>query len=173
MPKPPADSSSSGFFPPWRARLAPLGRRSAALVHAVRQYTLAQIEWHLAAALPASLLGQNAAQAYSRERIFTLARTVWCWLWQVLQAHTSCREVVRQVQALFALHDAGAVDESTGAAGTSLKVVGFDRFERGLFGGSPRGDLLLNLPHLFFFRWAGGGVRPWRRGGAAERGGGG
>ncbi len=92
-----------------------MGRRSAALVQTVRQSTLAQIELHLAAAFPASLLAQHATQAYSRERIFTLARTVWCWLWQVLQAHTSCREVVRQVQALFALQDAGAVDESTGA----------------------------------------------------------
>jgi hypothetical protein len=84
-------------------------------VRALRTATLAQIETRFADALPQALLAQNSTQAYSRERIFSLYRTVWCWIWQVLQGHTSCREVVRQVQALFALHKAGAVDEATGA----------------------------------------------------------
>jgi hypothetical protein len=84
-------------------------------VRSLRAATLAQIEARFADALPQALLAQNSTQAYSRERIFSLYRTVWCWIWQVLQGHTSCREVVRQVQALFALHEAGAVDEATGA----------------------------------------------------------
>ena len=57
--------------------------------------------WPAASPPPCS---PRRAHAHSRERIFTLQRTVWCWLWQILQGHTSCREVVRQVQALFALH---------------------------------------------------------------------
>lgn len=103
------------FFPALRPRLAALGRVSRSLVSGLRQATLSQIEERFAEALAPSLFDQNASKAHSRERIFTLARTLWGWIWQVLQANTSCREVVRQVQALFALHDAGPVDESTSA----------------------------------------------------------
>lgn len=92
-----------------------MGSRSTPFVRGLQQATLAQIEQRFAPALPASLLIQNAARDHSRERIFTVARTVWCWIWQILQPHTSCREVVRQVQALFALHQAGQVDAATGA----------------------------------------------------------
>jgi Transposase DDE domain len=106
---------STPFFPSWQHRLAALGRRSAGAARHLRQATLAQIEERFAPALPASLLGQNLKKDHSRERIFTLARTLWCWIWQILQAQSSCREVVRQVQALFALHQAGAVDEGSGA----------------------------------------------------------
>ena len=84
-------------------------------IQRLRQATLAQIETRLAGALPAQLLSKRHSQQYSRERIFPLFRTFWCWVWQILQANCSCREVVRQVQALFALEGAGSVDEATGA----------------------------------------------------------
>lgn len=103
------------IFPAWHSKLAPLGRRSAATARTLRHATLTQIEQSLGAALPQNLLGQNPSKDHSRERIFTLSRTVWCWIWQILQANTSCREVVRQVQSLFSIHDAGEVDEGTGA----------------------------------------------------------
>ena len=104
------------LFAAWRCFFAPPLRRAASthrsgLVHA----TLTQIEQRFAPVLPASLLGQNSSRDHSRERIFTLARTVWCWLWQALQAHASCREAVQQVQALFALHQAGDVDSQNSA----------------------------------------------------------
>jgi hypothetical protein len=96
--------------------LAPLGRRRRACsLQRLRQATLSQLEELLAPALPASLFSKNRSKAHSRDRIFTLYRTTWGWIWQVLQAHTSCREVVRQVQALFALKKAGAVDSGTSA----------------------------------------------------------
>jgi hypothetical protein len=110
-----APASSTPLFAAWRCQFLPLGRRTPPLVRTLRAATLPQIEARFAQALPAALLAQNAAQAHSRERIFTLARTLWCWLWQILQVNTSCREVVRHVQALFALQRAGAVDEGTGA----------------------------------------------------------
>lgn len=90
-------------------------RSSKALLKKLRRATLAQIETRFASALPARLLDKPLSQQYSRERIFPLFRTFWCWVWQIFQANTSCREVVRQVQALFALENAGAVDEATGA----------------------------------------------------------
>ena len=43
----------------------------------------------------------------SRERIYTLRLTFECFLWQLLKPKTPCREVVRQVQALFQLHGKG------------------------------------------------------------------
>jgi hypothetical protein len=103
------------FLPSLRPFLAPLGGRSDhSPTRSIRQATLAQIEQRLGKVIDSKLLNQNDADDYSRERIFTLARTFWCWIWQVLQANTSCREVVRQVQALFAIHGR-TVDESSSA----------------------------------------------------------
>lgn len=102
------------FFPAWRHRLGPT-RSSLPLPRQFRRATLAQIEARLAPALPDGLLAPRQANDHSRERVFPLFRTFWCWVWQVLQANTSCREVVRQVQALFALECAGSVDGATGA----------------------------------------------------------
>ncbi len=44
-----------------------------------------------------------------------MRRTFFGFLYQVLKPETSCREIVRQVQALFALHDQGRVDENSSA----------------------------------------------------------
>ena len=110
---PVSTTAKTPCFASWQSWLAPRGRATARTVASLRQLTLAQIEGCLGAAFPAAWLAQNSAGAHSRERIYTQARTVWCWLWQVLQAHTSCREVVRQVQALFALQGAGHVDPGT------------------------------------------------------------
>src|SRR5690348_10804803 len=104
----------TSFFPAWRHFLGPM-RSSKTVVQQLHRATLAQIEIRLGAALPTNLLAQSRTQEYSRERIFPLFRTFWCWIWQILQANTSCREVVRQVQALFVLENAGSVDEATGA----------------------------------------------------------
>jgi hypothetical protein len=89
------------YFPAWRSRLAALGRRTA---RALRQATLAQLQDHLRDFLPAPLLSTEDEGPNSRERIFSLRLTCECFLWQVLNPHTACREVVRQVQALFRSH---------------------------------------------------------------------
>jgi hypothetical protein len=102
-------------FPALRACLAPMGARSTALPRPLRQATLAKIEERLGPAVDPALLRQRRSHDHSRERVFTLTRTFWCWIWQVLQANTSCREVVRQVQALFALANGREVDEGSAA----------------------------------------------------------
>jgi len=96
------------YFPALRSRLAALGRRTT---QTVRQATLAQLQEHLRDFLPAPLLSSEEEGPNSRERIFSLRLTCECFLWQLLKPHTSCREVVRQVQALFRLHGQGPVDE--------------------------------------------------------------
>lgn len=100
------------YFPALRSRLAALGRRTA---QTVRQATLAQLQEHLRPFLPAPLLSAEDDGPNSRERIFSLRLTFECLVWQLLNPHTSCREVVRQVQTLFRLHGRGPVDEGDSA----------------------------------------------------------
>src|ERR1019366_5085849 len=105
------------YFPTLRSRLAALGRRTT---HLVRQATLAQLEAHLRDFLPAPLLSAEDQGPNSRDRVFSLRLTFECFLWQLLNPKTSCREVVRQVQALFRLQGRGHVDEAD-SAGVRLR----------------------------------------------------
>jgi hypothetical protein len=98
------------FFPALRARCAALGRR----VQHFRQHSLLQLEQLFGRFLPPGLLSQADEGPNSRERVFTVRRTFWSFLYQALNPGCSCREVVRQVQAFFALHDLGPVEEGNG-----------------------------------------------------------
>jgi hypothetical protein len=100
------------FFPEFRPRLAP-SRRAA--TQKVRQASLAELEHYLAGIFPLHLLSQEDEGDNSRDRVFTLARTFECFLWQLLKPKTACREVVRQVQALFRLKNLGPVKAGTSA----------------------------------------------------------
>jgi hypothetical protein len=104
------------FFPPWRSRLAALGRRTA---QGLRQATLAQLQQHLRDLLPPPLLSATDEGPNSRDRVFGLRFTFECFLWQMLKPKTSCREVVRQVQALLRLLGRTPID-----AGNSAYVEG-------------------------------------------------
>jgi len=99
------------FFPAFRPRLAALGKR----VHILRQQSLLHLEKLFAAFLPPNLLSQSEEGPNSRERIYTLRRTFFGFLYQVLNPHCPCRQVVRQIQALFALEGGRSIDEGTGA----------------------------------------------------------
>ena len=98
------------FFPAWRPRLAPLGRRLGQL----RQQSLLHLDQLFGRFLPPALLAQADEGLNSRERVFSLRRTFFGFLYQVLKPDCPCREVVRQIQALFALHHRRPVDEATG-----------------------------------------------------------
>ncbi len=116
-------------FPAFRSRLAALGRRS---VHSVRQATLAQLQEHLRDFLPAPLLSTEEDGPNSRERVFTLRLTFECFVWQLLQPKTACREVVRQVQALFRLHDQGPVAEGDSAYVQARRRLPREKLEQAL-----------------------------------------
>jgi hypothetical protein len=88
------------YFPAFRCRLAALGRRT---LQTVRQTTLVQLQQQLHDLLPAPLLCAEEEGPNSRERVFSLRLTFECFVWQMLKPHTSCREVVRQVQAQMRL----------------------------------------------------------------------
>ena len=111
------------FLPGLRHLLAPLGRRTQSILHKVRQATLAQIEDRLGPALPAHLLGKRRSRYHSRNRVYNRPRTFWCWIWQVLQANTSCRAVVCQLQALFAAQGGPTLDQDTGAYCTARRKL--------------------------------------------------
>jgi len=99
------------FFPAWRPRLAALGPR----LQRLRQHSLPHLEQLLGSFIPTWLLSQAEEGANSRQRIYTLRRTFWGFLYQVLNPGCPCRQVVRQIQALFGLHNLGPVDGDNSA----------------------------------------------------------
>jgi len=117
------------FFPAFRARLAALGRRTA---QTVRQTTLAQLQEHLRDFLPAPLLSAADDGPNSRARVFTLRLTFECFVWQLLQPHTACREVVRHVQALLRLQGRRPVDEGDSAYIQARQRLPRERLEKAL-----------------------------------------
>ena len=110
------------FFPALRPRLATLGRRTQQL----RQQSLCHLERLVAPFLPPGLLSQTEEGPNSRERIFSVRRTFFGFLYQVLNPKCPCRQIVRQIQALFALHDQRQVDESNSAYCQARKRLPLD-----------------------------------------------
>jgi hypothetical protein len=114
-------------FPAFRARLAALGRRATV---PLRQATLQQLARHLANLIPIHLLSSADEGPNSRERLFTLRLTCECFLWQMLKPRTTCREVVRQVQALACAQGQGSVDEGASAYIQARQRLPQERLER-------------------------------------------
>src|SRR6266487_4425315 len=119
-------SMPTPFFPPWRARLAALGQR----VQHLRQQSLAHLEQLVGPWLPPGLLSQSEEGPNSRDRIYSLRRTFFAFLYQVLNPDCPCREIVRQVQALFGLHGQSPVDEGTSAYCQARKRLPLDTLQR-------------------------------------------
>jgi hypothetical protein len=133
----------TSFFPAFRARLAPMGRR----VEQLRQQSLCHLELLLGPLLPPGLLAQADEGPNSRERIFSVRRTFFGFLYQVLKPDTSCREIVRQIQALFALHGQGRVDEGSSAYCQARKRLPLDTLQRVRAGVAAAGQTMAQLWH--------------------------
>lgn len=115
------------YFPALRPRLAALGRRS---VRALRQVSLRQLQEQLTNCLPCHLFSSADEGLNSRERIFGLRLTFECFVWQMLKPGTSCREVVRQVQALFTLQGLRRIDEGDSAYVQARQRLPRERLEQ-------------------------------------------
>jgi hypothetical protein len=103
------------FFPAWRGRFHRRPRRNLpATLASLRRCTLDKLEERLGPLL-AGLDALAPARASPRERPYSVRRTWWCFLWQMLQLNVSCRQVVRQLQAMLALEGRPTVDEGTSA----------------------------------------------------------
>ena len=99
------------FFTAWRARLGPMKKR----VQEVRQQSLLHLDLLFGSLLPVGLLSQTDEGPNSREQIYSVRRTFFGFLYQVLNPDCPCREVVRQIQSLFALQSRRRVSSDTGA----------------------------------------------------------
>jgi len=132
MPKTP-------FFPAWRSRLAAFGRR----VHRVRQESLLNLELLFAESIPPWLLSQTDDGTNSRDRVYSVRRTFWGFLYQVLNPSCPCREIVRQIQALFCLNSLGSVDEGTGGYCQARLRLALDILARIRHAVAARADKLL------------------------------
>jgi hypothetical protein len=117
------------LFPAFRSRLAALGRHT---IHTLRQTTLAQLQQHLSHFLPPTLLSAEEDGPNSRDRCFSLRLTFECFLWQMLQPRTPCREVVRQVQALLRLAGREPIDDSDSAYVQARLRLPRERLEQAL-----------------------------------------
>jgi Transposase DDE domain len=92
-----------------------MGARTSHTVARVRAYTLCQLEACFSQWLPQDLFPKACQKANSRDRHYTRWRTFWCSLWHNLNPQASCREVVRQLQALFKLEGGPHLSEEDGA----------------------------------------------------------
>jgi len=99
------------FFPAWRPRLTPMGRR---LQH-LRRQSLPHLDLLFGSLLPSWLLVQADEGPNSREQIYSVRRTFFGFLYQVLNPDCPCRQVVRQIQSLFALMNSRKISDDTGA----------------------------------------------------------
>lgn len=116
------------LFPQWRPRFAPIGSR----LLKVRQVTLSELELFFAAIFPFHLLAQADDGLNSRERVFTIRRTFWLFLSQVLTPHTSCRAIVRQVQATLGLHSEKQIESANNAYIQARARLPFERLLQAL-----------------------------------------
>ena len=116
------------FFPQWRSSLAPCGSR----IRQLRQSTLSELELVFAGIFPPQLLAQADDGPNSRERVFTLRRTFWLFLCQTLTPHTSCRAIVRQVQALLGLHSERQIESANNAYIQARARLPFERLLQAL-----------------------------------------
>jgi hypothetical protein len=117
---------TTSLFPAWRAQLGPMKRR----VESVRRQSLMQLDLLFGPLLPAWLLAQADEGPNSRENIYSVRRTFFGFLYQALNPDCSCREIVRQIQALFALGSSRRVSEGTGAYSTARGRLPIDTLAR-------------------------------------------
>ena len=137
---------STPYFPAFLPRLAPMRRR----FKEVRQQSLPHLESLFGAFLPSCLLENASKGANSRQCIYTLRRVFFGFLYQVLNPGTSCREIVRQIQALFALQGGRPVADESGGWCLARKRLPIGGSPTGSCSGGPTcSKSLFSLARLF------------------------
>jgi len=140
--------SNTPFFEAWLPRLAPMGSRTAQAVAQVRAYTLCQLETSFRQWLPEDLFPKASQKANSRDRHYTRWRTFWCSLWQSLNPEASCREVVRQLQALFSLEGGPQISAEDGAYCRARARLPLSQFPKALAATAKFADQLVPALNL-------------------------
>ena len=124
--------SNTPFFPAWSNRLNPMGSATARVIRTVGSFTLCQLESCFGPWVPAHLFPKAATGPNSRDQDYTRWRTFWCMLWQSFNPAAACREVVRQLQALFDLEDGPLLSAEDGAYCRAKARLPVDQFAEGL-----------------------------------------
>ena len=83
-------------FPSWAGGF----HRAYQKFHAPAKGSIHQLELRCTPWIPVGSLAQQDEGDFSRQRQWTLRLTFWCFLWQVAQVGSSCRDAVRQAIAL-------------------------------------------------------------------------
>lgn len=148
LPVNPVSSINTGhmhtpFFPSWRVQLAPMGARLTQTLKRVSAYTLTQLEERFAPHLPPTLFPKAPAKTNSRDRVYTRGRTFWSMLWQGFNPKASGREAVRQIQALFDLHDGPNVSAADGAYCRAKARLPLSEFPKALSATAQAADKLV------------------------------
>ena len=84
-------------------------------VQRLRRQSLMHLDLLFGSLLPPWLLAQADEGTNSRESIYSVRRTFFGFLYQVLNPDCPCREVVRQIQSLFALFSSKKISERSGS----------------------------------------------------------
>jgi hypothetical protein len=115
----------------------------------LRQSTLSQLQDRLGQLLPPALLSSEDDGLNSRERDFPLRLTFECFLWQMLNPATACREVVRHVQALRRLKGLSPISEGDSAYVQARLRLPRERLEKALSAtAKAAGDQVGPMPQL-------------------------
>lgn len=99
------------FFFDWQARFSQTRKKCASL----RNRPLQELQGLFGDLVPENFLAQDGQRENSRRRSYTIEVTFWAFLWQVVNAGSSCRRVVRQLQAFFQFYHNESIDEQDGA----------------------------------------------------------
>ncbi len=103
------------WFSGWQQRFgSPAATALPTAIGQLRRCTLDQIEDRFSPWL-AGVSACTVPATTARERPYSVRRTWWSFLWQVLQGNVACRAVVRQLQAMLALEGDRPIDEGTSA----------------------------------------------------------
>ncbi|MDB6028715.1 MAG: transposase [Verrucomicrobiales bacterium] len=113
-------SRSTPFLPGISHRLFGRQRRSQqdqlrSQIEQLRHGSLSQLCKVFEPWLPTQLLKRSTKGCNSRQRTYPLELTFWAFLSQVLSLGSSCREIVRKVQAWYASHDQELPNSGTSA----------------------------------------------------------
>jgi hypothetical protein len=84
-------------------------------VQHLRRQSLLHLDLLFGSLLPSGLLAQADEGPNSRKHVYSVRRTFFGFLYQVLNPDCPCREVVRQIQSLFALFSSRKISKDTGA----------------------------------------------------------
>lgn len=109
-----------------------MGRRASAVLTRIRQCTLCQLENCFGSLFAAAALQPPPSGDKSRERPYSIRRTFWCFLWQMRNENTSCREVVRQLQTALGLQGMHNLDSGNSAYCQARARLPLSLLEQGL-----------------------------------------